>query len=359
MLKEISEQPQAAIDTMRGRVSFDKDTLHLDDFPLSDEELNGIERVVLVGMGTSLHAAHGGQKLDRKTGPHTGRGGQLPRSSGTVTRSSMIVHWSSLSVSPGRPLIPWRRWRRRRPRVPARSPCVTTKALRPPGSPRGTVLIRAGIEIAVAGSKTFMCSLITIYLLALYIGLKRGALDAELVSGHIRELALLPDMLGSLVVAGEQYKQLARQLSSNSDFLYLGRGINYPLAMEGALKLKEISYIHAEGYPAGEMKHGPISLIDDDMPVVALIPKDDLYEKMLSNVNEVNSRGGRVLAIASEGDDHIAELADSVVYIPRASAGITPMLMAVPMQLLAYHIAVRRGCDVDQPRNLAKSVTVE
>ena len=358
MLKEISEQPEAAIDTMRGRVSFDRDTLHLDDFPLSDEELNGIQRVVLVGMGTSLHAAMVGRTWIERLAriPAEADNSSEFRYRDPVIDDRTLVLSICQSGETADTLAAMEEAAAKGARQITLCNYEGTQTTR---LAEGTVLIRAGIEIAVAGSKTFMCSLITLYLLALYIGLKRGVLDAELVSGHIRELALLPDMLGSLVVAGEQYDQLARQLSSNSDFLYLGRGINYPLAMEGALKLKEISYIHAEGYPAGEMKHGPISLIDDDMPVVALIPKDNLYEKMLSNVNEVNSRGGRVLAIASEGDDHIADMADSVVYIPRASAGITPMLMAVPMQLLAYHIAVRRGCDVDQPRNLAKSVTVE
>jgi glucosamine--fructose-6-phosphate aminotransferase (isomerizing) len=175
----------------------------------------------------------------------------------------------------------------------------------------------------------------------------------------VRELARLPQMLGTLLSDQQQYHSLASKLARHSDFLFLGRGIHYPLAMEGALKLKEISYIHAEGYPAGEMKHGPISLIDDSMPVLALLPDDELYEKMLSNVSEAKARGGKVIAVATEGDGHIAEIADDVIYIPRASAEVSPMLLAVPMQLLAYHIAVQRGCDVDQPRNLAKSVTVE
>ena len=166
-------------------------------------------------------------------------------------------------------------------------------------------------------------------------------------------------MLGAMVSDQRQYERLAQKYSRHSNFLYLGRGTHHALAMEGALKLKEISYIHAEGYPAGEMKHGPISLIDEDMPVVALIPKNGLYDKMLNNVIEAKARGGMVIAVATEGDTTISEFADEVLYIHEASDLITPMLMAVPMQLLAYHIAVRRGCDVDQPRNLAKSVTVE
>ena len=175
----------------------------------------------------------------------------------------------------------------------------------------------------------------------------------------MQELAHLPEDIGRLISTQAQYERLALKYARRANFLFLGRGKNYPLAMEGALKLKEISYIHAEGYPAGEMKHGPISLIDRKMPVVALAPKDDLYEKMLSNVNEVKARRGSVIAVATEGDEHIYEKADDVIWIPRASPNITPILNAIPMQLLAYYIAVERGCDVDKPRNLAKSVTVE
>lgn len=175
----------------------------------------------------------------------------------------------------------------------------------------------------------------------------------------MQELARLPEMIGQLISAQGQYERLALKYARRANFLFLGRGKNYPLAMEGALKLKEISYIHAEGYPAGEMKHGPISLIDRKMPVVALVPRDELYDKMLSNVNEVKARRGSVIAVATEGDEHIYEKADDVIWVPKASANITPILNAIPMQLLAYYIAVERGCDVDQPRNLAKSVTVE
>ena len=197
------------------------------------------------------------------------------------------------------------------------------------------------------------------YILALFLGIKRGTLDRERLQTELQNLARLPGMLGTLLSDRRQYEALARKYSACSDFLYLGRGINFPLAMEGALKLKEISYIHAEGYQAGEMKHGPIALIDETMPVVALAPRDALYEKMLNNVNEAKARGGTVIAVATEGDEDIAGKADDVIYIPAASQMLNPILIAVPMQMLAYCIAVRRGCDVDQPRNLAKSVTVE
>jgi glucosamine--fructose-6-phosphate aminotransferase (isomerizing) len=221
------------------------------------------------------------------------------------------------------------------------------------------MLLRAGLEIGVASSKTFVNSLIALYLLAIDIGTRRGTLEPSRNRELVAELARLPELLGQALADESQYKALAPIFGRRSDFLFLGRGINFPLAMEGALKLKELSYIHAEGYPAAEMKHGPISLIDDDMPVVALMPRDDLYEKMLSNINEVKARGGTVIAIATEGYTDIEDSADEVIYIPEASSMVSPVLMAVPMQLLAYHIALWRGCDVDQPRNLAKSVTVE
>ena len=191
------------------------------------------------------------------------------------------------------------------------------------------------------------------------MGIMRGTLKKERLPEIVKELARLPDMMGSQLTDLSQYETLAQEFFKRADFLFLGRGINFPLAMEGAIKLKEISYIHAEGYPAGEMKHGPISLIDENMPVVALMPQDDLYEKMLSNVNEVKARGGTVIAIATEGDEGVRDRADHVIYIPQASREINPILTAIPMQLLSYYIAVRLGCDVDQPRNLAKSVTVE
>ena len=221
------------------------------------------------------------------------------------------------------------------------------------------MLLRAGLEIGVASSKTFTNSLISLYLLAIDIGTRRGVLEESRRRDMFAELARLPDLLGQALADESQYEALAQKFGRRSDFLYLGRGINFPLAMEGALKLKELSYIHAEGYPAAEMKHGPISLIDDEMPVVALMPRDDLYEKMLSNVNEVKARGGTVIAIATEGNEDIKKQVDEVIYVPEVSSLINPVMMAVPMQLLAYHIALWRGCDIDQPRNLAKSVTVE
>jgi glucosamine--fructose-6-phosphate aminotransferase (isomerizing) len=223
----------------------------------------------------------------------------------------------------------------------------------------GVVYMRAGLEIGVAASKTFTSQMVSHYLLALHLGQVRGTIN----KGHMRELlhdlVELPNLVGQVLEDGTDYEALANEYFKRENFLYLGRGINYPIALEGALKLKEISYIHAEGYPAGEMKHGPIALIDERMPVVVIAVKDRVYEKVISNIEQVKARGGIVIALVTEGDEGIARKADHVLYIPQTSPLLTPVLAVIPLQLLAYHIAVRRGCDVDQPRNLAKSVTVE
>ncbi|HEX9115478.1 MAG TPA: SIS domain-containing protein [Anaerolineae bacterium] len=199
------------------------------------------------------------------------------------------------------------------------------------------------------------------YLLAIHLGRQRGILSADEARGLLEDLAHLPELAGRILSkeSRELYAGLAQEFFEYTNFLYLGRGINYPIALEGALKLKEISYIHAEGYPAGEMKHGPIALIDEHMPVVAIAPQDKVYDKMLSQIEQVKARGGIVIAVATEGDEFIRTKADHVLYVPRTSELLTPVLTVLPLQLLAYHIAVRRGADVDQPRNLAKSVTVE
>ncbi len=358
MLKEINEQPEAVVNTMRGRVAFDRSTVELDGFELSDAEIMDIDRVVLIGMGTSKHAAmvglHWIETLARIPA-ETDNSSEFRYRDSIMDERTLVVSVSQ-SGETADTLAAMGEAAVRGARQITLCNYEGTQATR---IADGTLFIRAGLEISVASSKAFMCSLTSLYLLAIYLGIKRGTLEEARVAELVRELAHLPQMLDDLVSQGRQYKRLARKFAGRSDFLFLGRGMNFPLAMEGALKLKELSYIHAEGYPAGEMKHGPISLIDEDMPVVALVPQDDFYEKMLSNISEARARGGMVIAVATEGDGHIAEFADEVVYVPGASSLVTPMLLAVPMQLLAYHIAVRRGCDVDQPRNLAKTVTVE
>jgi glucosamine--fructose-6-phosphate aminotransferase (isomerizing) len=223
----------------------------------------------------------------------------------------------------------------------------------------GVLYTHAGPEIGVAASKTFTAQLAALYLFALYLGQKRGTLDAERIRALLADLVRLPQQIEHVLHLDDETERLAQQYHAKTDFLYLGRGINYPIALEGALKLKEISYIHAEGYPAGEMKHGPIALITEEMPVVILAPQDKVYEKIRGNIQEVKARDGIVIAVCSEGDTDLPGKVDHALVVPRTSHLLTPVLLAIPMQLLAYHVAVRKGCDVDQPRNLAKSVTVE
>jgi glucosamine--fructose-6-phosphate aminotransferase (isomerizing) len=227
----------------------------------------------------------------------------------------------------------------------------------------GTVYTHAGPEIGVASTKAFTSQLVALQLLALYMAQVRETLVPADIRRHIEELLQLPHIVEQAIKASAPMERVAEKFYNRTDFLFLGRGINYPIALEGALKLKEISYIHAEGYPAGEMKHGPIALIDERMPVVAIAPDDHVFEKMIGNVQEAKARGGSVIAVTSEGDPRMAGVLDTqndmMLPMPRTTALLTPIVMTIPLQLLAYHIAVRRGCDVDQPRNLAKSVTVE
>jgi glucosamine--fructose-6-phosphate aminotransferase (isomerizing) len=227
----------------------------------------------------------------------------------------------------------------------------------------GVIYTHAGPEIGVASTKTFTATLTALYLLALHLGRLRGRVSADEGRRYLQDLMEVPRQVEAALAHDEAIAELARHLFQRRDFLYLGRGPNYPIALEGALKMKELSYIHAEGYPGGEMKHGPIALIDEAMPVVALAPQDAVFEKMLGNIQEAKARGGSVIALTSEGDTHLHELLDpkldSLIAIPATTQLLTPVAMTIPLQLLAYHIAVRRGCDVDQPRNLAKSVTVE
>ena len=358
MLKEINDQPESAVNSLRGRVSFEEMKVELEDFALSDEEIRRIDRVVLIGMGTSLHAAMVGRKWIESLA-------RIPveaDNSSEFRYRDPIIDERTLVISvcqSGETADTLSAMETAAQRAARQITLCNYEGTQTTRIADGTMLIRAGLEIGVAGSKTFVCSLIALYLMAIHIAERRGTLEEARRRDLVEELSRLPNMLGRLLADPGQYQRLARDYAKYSNFLFLGRGINYPLAMEGALKLKEISYIHAEGYQAGEMKHGPIALIDDNMPVVALTPQDELYEKMLNNVSEARARGGKVIAVATEGDQRIGELAERVIHIPQASSLVTPILMAVPMQLLAYEIAVRRGCDVDQPRNLAKSVTVE
>ncbi|MBF8267031.1 MAG: glmS [Dehalococcoidia bacterium] len=358
MLKEIAEQPEATIATLRGRVSFDLRSVFLEDFPLTQSDIKSLHRVVFIAMGSSYHAGLiARHMMERLAGiPSEAENASEFRYRDPILDSRTLVVSIGQSGETADTLSAMEEAARKGARLITVCNVEGSQATR---LAEGCIYLRAGQEIGVCATKTFVCSLEALYLLAAHIGHQRGFLSRTALEDAVRELARLPHLLGGLVSHQDPYVALAELYHKKSHFLYMGRGINYPMALEGALKLKEISYIHAEGCPAGEMKHGPIALIDDSMPVVAIAPRDGLYDKMASNIAEVKARGGTVIALATEGDREIARMADHVLYIPPMSPLLTPVLASVPLQLLAYHIALRRGCDVDQPRNLAKSVTVE
>ena len=358
MHKEIHEQPGAIINALGGRVSFDDLSVNLDELELTDDLVRSTDRVALLGMGTSMHAAMLGRRWMETLA-------RIPceyDNSSEFRYRSPVLNERTLVVSVCQSgetvdtLAAMELAMEAGARQIALCNYPGTQATR---LAERTLLLRAGLEIGVAASKTFTASLVALLLLAIEFGIRRGTLSDEARRAIVSEIARLPDMLGSMLTDEDVYRRIARRYGRRSDFLYLGRGAGFPLAMEGALKLKEISYIHAEGYPAGEMKHGPISLIDEDVPVVAIVPRDSMRDKMLSNINEVRARGGSVIAVATEGDAEVAGLSDDLIEVPAASETVNPFLVSLPMQLIAYHIGVRRGCDVDQPRNLAKTVTVE
>ena len=358
MLKEIMEQPQAVASAMRERINFDTRRVDLPDFPLSTEEIAKLDRVMLIGCGTSLNAAQVGRHLverysglpaeaesasefryrDPFIGPNT-----LVVSIGQSGETADTVAAMQMVKDKGGKLIT----------------ICNSEGSQASRIADGSFYMRSGIEIGVASTKTFVASLTILNLLAIYLGQSRGTLEPAKFQELVDGLAQLPRLMGELIADSSVYQQMAQEYATFDNFLFLGRGMNSPIASEGALKLKEISYIHAEGYPAGEMKHGPIALIDSAMAIVALAPKDTLYDKVANNIREVKARDGRVLAVLTEGDTQLAADVDHVLYIPEAPEHIIPLLTTVPLQMLAYHIAVLRDRDVDQPRNLAKSVTVE
>ncbi len=358
MLKEIYEQPRAVRDTIRGRYSQEAGQVYLEDMGALHRALDGISKVLLIACGTSWHAALVGKFLVE----------ELVRLPAEVDYSSEfryrdpVVDERTLVVAisqSGETLDTLAALRDAR-----RRGCPTLAICNVVGSSitresDAVVHTHAGPEIGVASTKAFTCQLAALYLLALYLGRRRGRLDAARTRDLLADLVHLPQQMEAVLRHDAELEALSHGFYVKTDFLYLGRGIQYPVALEGALKLKEISYIHAEGYPAGEMKHGPIALITEEMPVVVLAPKDRVYEKILGNIEEVKARDGHVIAFGTEGDTDLAAKVDHCFTVPRTSHLLTPILMALPLQLLAYHIAVRKGCDVDQPRNLAKSVTVE
>ncbi len=362
MLKEIFEQPTAVRETILGRVSRDSGLIHLEEMNLSDDDFRRVDKVQLIACGTSWHAGLVGKFLIEqmaKVSAEVDYGSEFRYRKPIVNDKTLTVVITQ-SGETADTLAALREAKNRGSKSVAICNVVGSMATR---EVDGTIYTHAGPEIGVASTKAFTCQLVALHLLAMYIGQVRGTLSEDERRKHIDELLLLPKQLEEILKRSKQLEDLAGRFHSRSDFLYLGRGINYPIALEGALKLKEISYIHAEGYPAGEMKHGPIALIDEKMPVVAIAPADPVYEKMLGNIQEAKARGGAVIAVTTAGDDTLWRLldrnTDSIISVPAMAPELTPIGIVLPLQLLAYQIAVRRGCDVDQPRNLAKSVTVE
>ena len=358
MLKEIMEQPLTLGSALQGRVDLPSGRVFLEDLPLSEQEIREIKRVVLIGSGTSYYAALVGRHfMERVAG--------LPveaESSSEFRYREPVLDRHSLVVAVGQSgetadtLSAMEEAKRRGATVLTICNVEGSQASR---MADGTLSMRAGPEIGVASTKTFIASMGLLALLSLYISQVNGFMPDDGRRDLLNRLARLPNLIGEVLADHSPYKRLARWLKCYDHLLYLGRGINHPIAMEGALKLKEVSYIHAEGYAAGEMKHGPIALIDHTMPTVVLAPRSSLYDKMTNSIKEVKARDGVVVAVGAEDDHDLKSQVDCVLHVPDVHELLTPFITVVPMQLLAYYVAVERGCDVDQPRNLAKSVTVE
>jgi glucosamine--fructose-6-phosphate aminotransferase (isomerizing) len=357
MLKEIFEQPQSLRNTLRGRLLVEEGTARLGGLNMSPAELRAITRVVITACGTSWHAGMIGEYMIEELAriPVEVEYASEFRYRNPILEPGTLVIAISQSGETADTLAAMREAKRRGARVLGFCNVVGSTIAR---ESDGGVYIHAGPEIGVASTKAFTSQVASLALLTLYLG-RLGELSSELGAELARELETIPGKIERILADADKIKTIAKAYAHHNNFLYLGRGYNFPVALEGALKLKEISYIHAEGYPAAEMKHGPIALIDQNMPVVFICTQDSAYEKVLSNMEEVRARRGNIIAIASEGDDHVATKADQVIHIPRTLGPLSPLLAVVPLQLLSYYIAVERGCDVDQPRNLAKSVTVE
>ena len=355
MAKEIREQPQAVQDTIAGRVDFGSGRIELDDLVLTPAEAQAITGVDIVACGTSWHAGLVGKFLIEELAriPVEVDYGSEYRYRDPLVGEGTLALGISQSGETADTLSAMEAAAERGARLVALCNVPGSQATR---ISDGVLYTHAGPEIGVASTKAFTTQLTALYLLALYLRQQRGLpMDAA----HVRALAHLPQAVDEALQHEGEIEELARHYARYHDFLYLGRGINYPIALEGALKLKEISYIHAEGYPAGEMKHGPIALIDEEMPVMAVATGRRVFDKVKSNLQEARARDGRILVVTDRPREEVAEVADEVLSVPRVSELLQPIVNTVPMQLFAYHVAVRLGCDVDQPRNLAKSVTVE
>ncbi len=357
MLKEIFEQPESVRNAFRGRLLYDEGTGHLGGLNMEKNALRLIDRIIIIGCGTSWHAATIGEYMLEEYA-------QIPveveyasefRYRNPIIKPGTVVLVISQSGETADTLAAMREAQRKG--APALGIVNVVGSTIARESDGGTY-IHAGPEIGVASTKAFTSQVTALSVLTLILGRLRG-MSLEQGREVVNALQHIPEQINQILETNDSIKEIAAQLHHHNNFLYLGRGYNFPVALEGALKLKEISYIHAEGYPAAEMKHGPIALIDENMPVVFICTRDSAYEKIMSNMEEVRARKGKIIAIASEGDLEIRKKAHHVIYVPETIQMLTPLLSVIPLQLLAYHIAVLRGCHVDQPRNLAKSVTVE
>ncbi len=365
MLKEIYEQPRAVRDTVQGRVSLDTGKVYLDEMNISEADFQGVTSIKIAACGTSWHAGLAGKYMLEQLARvpvEVDYASEFRYRNPVLSETDLLIVISQ-SGETADTIAAMREAKLSGCKVLAvcnvHGSMITREA-------DGTILTHAGPEIGVASTKAFTSQMIALYLFALYLGQLRGKMDEAEAKYHAQELAELPLKIETLLNDADSIEELSKEFFRVQDFLYLGRGINFPVALEGALKLKEISYIHAEGYPAGEMKHGPNALIDEKLPVVVINTKEKgnaaselRYEKTHSNIVEVKARDGIIVSILTEGDTMSSKVSDHIIEIPEASDLLAPILSIIPLQLLSYHIAVRRGCDVDQPRNLAKSVTVE
>ncbi len=358
MLKEIYEQPRAIADTLAGRLTEDEGDAYLEGLNLSDQQLQAVDNIFIVACGTSWHAALVGKFLLEK---HC----RIPvdvdiasefRYRDPIVQSNTLTLLLSQSGETADTLAALREAKAKGGQVVSICNVVESSI---PRESDGVICTHAGPEIGVASTKAFTTQLVALTLLTMRIGRSRNSLSAENCRDLAQELLKLPRKVEATLELNDQIEAIAREFMAAQDFLYLGRGNQYPAALEGALKLKEISYIHAEGYPAGELKHGPIALIDEQMPVVVLVPENATSEKVLSNMKEVQARAGKVIAVTDANGESFCDNVDSLLVVPKITDDLMPILTSIPLQLLAYHIAVLKGTDVDQPRNLAKSVTVE
>ncbi|MEM1988887.1 MAG: glutamine--fructose-6-phosphate transaminase (isomerizing) [Candidatus Woesearchaeota archaeon] len=356
MEKEIFEQPRAILDTLRGRVDFDNNTVNLDTIAISKEYAKKIQKIIIVGCGTSFHAGLVGKFMIESLA-------KIPvevdyasefRYRDLPLNEDVVVLAITQSGETADTLAAMDEARKKGAKVWAIVNAIGSQAQR---ISDGYILMHAGPEIGVASTKAFTTSLVDLYLLGCYLALQRD--EIEKVKDWVKSLLVLPDLVAEVLKKSEIYYNLANRFYNTNNFIYLGRGINYPIALEGALKLKEISYIHAEGIPGGEIKHGPIALIDEKMPVFAIAVKDHLYSKIISQIEQVKARGAKIIAIASEEDNEIESKVDFVIKVPQINYLLNPVINVIPLQLFSYYVALIKGCDVDLPRNLAKSVTVE